>query len=396
MRGSIRPFEFEWPDTFPEGCRLLRAGWGELMHKPVVWRHRLRWLAATAALIVLASIGATGKQGQTGQQGEQARPRRVTPDPKQKPAQPANPTPPPTQPGKKPVTAQPQKTDEQPAESIRISSNLVAVPVSVTDASGNPVKNLTAQQFQLDEEGERQSIQLLGQPGQTPVDLALLFDVSGSVLDLFNFEQQAASRFLRTVIKPNDTASVFTIALTPKLIVPRTQIVETAVAGTMSLAPTKSATAFFDAIGAAAQYLGKNPTPGTRRVLIVISDGEDNQSDHFRLEEAVRELQRNDCLYYSINPSGPSIRLNKISQKGQDVMVALAAETGGVAFLPQKVEDLDAIFRQIVAELQTQYLLGYYPNNEATDGKFRRITARIAGRPELRVRARQGYYAPKE
>ncbi len=373
------------------------------MHEPVVWRHRLRWLAATLALIALASIAATGQQeqqGQTGQQGQGGRPRRVSPDPKdqkqQKPAEPANPTPPATQPTKKPVTAPPEKTDEQPAESIRISSNLVAVPVSVTDAAGNPVKNLTAQQFHLDEEGERQGVSILGQPGQTPIDLALLFDVSGSVLDLFNFEQQAAARFLRTAIQPNDAVSLFTIALTTKLIVPRTQNVETAVAGTMSIAPTKAATAFFDAVGTAAQYLGKNPGAGMRRVLVVISDGEDNQSETFRLEEAVRELQRNDCLYYSINPSGPSIRLNIISQKGQDAMIALAAETGGVAFLPQKLEDLDAIFRQIVAELQTQYLVGYYSNNEATDGKFRRITARIVGRPELRVRARQGYYAPKE
>jgi VWFA-related protein len=149
-------------------------------------------------------------------------------------------------------------------------------------------------------------------------------------------------------------------------------------------------------VAAAAQYLGQQSTPGVRRVLVVISDGEDNQSERFRLEGTLRELQRNDCIFYSINPSGPSIRLNKISQRGHDGMVALAAETGGVAFLPDKLEELDRIFRQIAAELQTQYLLGYYSTNEASDGKFRRITVRVPQRQDLRVRSRQGYYAPKE
>ena len=343
--------------------------------------------------IVLLSIVVLGHQADP-----QGRPRRVTPDPSKtvppkETTQPKSaPQTPPAKPPQKPSTP----VVEEASEAIRISSNLVSVPVSVTDAAGQPVKSLTLPQFHLDEEGQKQTIVLLGEPGKTPVDLVLLFDVSGSVLERFQFEQQAAARFLRAVARPDDLMSVFSIALTPKLIVPRTRDLERAVAGTMSLAPTKEATAFFDAIGTAAQYLGKNASPGARRVLVVISDGEDNQSERFRLEEALRELQRNDCLYYSINPSGPSIRLNKISQKGQDSMIALAAETGGVAFLPERLEDLDKIFRQIAGELQAQYILGYYSTNEATDGKFRRITARVDGRPELRVRARQGYYAPRE
>ena len=362
------------------------------------------WLTAFLlfALTAFPCVGAFGSQSQS-------RPRRVTPTtPEQTPAQKAPPpekktaetkppspqTPPPST--EKPPTQPPRQVIEESSEAIRISSNLVSVPVSVTDATGQPVKNLSLQQFQLDEEGQKQTISLLGEPGKTPVDLALLFDVSGSVHEKFRFEQQAAAKFLRTVAKPDDLMSVFSIALRPRMVVPRTPDLELAVAGTVSLSPTKEPTAFFDAIATAAQYLGKNGTPGARRVLIVISDGEDNLSERFHLEEALTELQRNDCLFYSINPSGPSIRLNKVSQKGQDAMIALAAETGGVAFLPEKLEDLDTIFRQIAGELQAQYILGYYSTNEATDGKFRRITARISGHPELRVRARQGYYAPRE
>jgi Ca-activated chloride channel family protein len=365
-------------------------------------------LRSWSGTLLLLAVMAAFAMGAFGSQSTQSRPRRVTPPtPEQTPApkpQPAenktNDTKPPAQ---TPQSDQEKKTPqparpvvEESGEAIRISSNLVSVPVSVTNAAGQPVKNLTLQQFQLDEEGQKQTISLLGEPGKTPVDLALLFDVSGSVHEKFRFEQEAAAKFLRTVAKPDDLMSVFSIALRPRMVVARTPDLELAVAGTVSLIPTKEPTAFFDTVGAAAEYLGKNGTPGARRVIIVISDGEDNQSERFLLEETLKELQRNDCLFYSINPSGPSIRLNKVSQKGQDAMIALAAETGGVAFLPEKLEDLDNIFRQIAGELQAQYILGYYSTNEATDGKFRRITARIAGHPELRVRARQGYYAPRE
>jgi Ca-activated chloride channel family protein len=161
------------------------------------------------------------------------------------------------------------------------------------------------------------------------------------------------------------------------------------------MTPTKEGTAFFDTVGDAAKYIGKTAEPGTRHVIVVISDGEDNNSDRYRLREVSQELQRSDCLFYSINPSGPSIWLNKVSLKGHQGMTSLAQQTGGAVFLPEKFEDLDAVFRQIAAELQAQYLLGYYSTDERADGGFRKIAVNVPKRPELRVRARQGYYAPK-
>ncbi len=277
---------------------------------------------------------------------------------------------------------------------IRVSTNLVTVPVSVTGVSGQPVRNLGVEDFRVDEEGRPQQVIALGEPGKTPVDLALLFDVSGSVRERFPFERQAATTFLQELFKPGDTASVFSIGLVAKLVQARTSSPESATAGILRLAPTKEATAFFDAVVEAARYLGGTAKPGTRRVLVVISDGEDNQSERYKLADAIRELQRADCVFYSINPSGPAIRLNIISLKGQEAMAALAAETGG-AFVPAKPEDLEAVFRQIAAELQAQYLLGYYSTDHRADGRFRRIAVRVPKRPDLRIRARQGYYAPK-
>jgi len=293
------------------------------------------------------------------------------------------------------TTKSPQKPAETQEETFRINSNLVAVPVSVTDGSGQPVSNLTVNDFLLDEEGKAQQLVSLGQPGKTPIEIALLFDVSGSVNKRFEFEQQAASRFLKQVLKSGDASSVFSIGFTPKLVQSREMNADKVISSVMSMAPTRDATAFFDSVVEAARYLSNTAAPGTRRVLIVISDGEDNQSENFRLTEALRELQRTDCVFYSINPSGPSIRLNKISMKGQEGMTSLALVTGGAAFLPDKLEDLDAVFRQITAELQAQYLLGYYSSDERTDGGYRRINVRVAKRSDLRVRARKGYYAPK-
>jgi Ca-activated chloride channel family protein len=290
----------------------------------------------------------------------------------------------------------PQKPPEPEAEPIRINSNLVAVPVSVTDAQGNPIRNLRAEDFQLEEEGTPQQIQTLGEPGKTPIELALLFDVSRSVRNRFDFEREAAGRFLREVLKPGDAVSVFSIGSSPRLSVQRTDSVEKAIAATAAIEPTEEATAFFDTVVRAAHHLNDSANPGVRRVMVIISDGEDTNSERFRLGDATREAQRADCLLYAINPSGPSIKLNKISTKGHDGMVKLASETGGLAFLPEKLADLTQVFSQIAAELQAQYLLGYYSTNETNDGKFRRITVRVPKQPELRIRARQGYYAPKD
>lgn len=317
--------------------------------------------------------------------GQAKRPRSVKPK-----APPVKPTPPPAPP---PV---PEKKEEPEAgEVLRIESKLVAVPVSVTDTKGEPIRNLKPEDFRLEEEGKPQQLVALGDPGKTPVELSLLFDVSGSVYERFKFQQDAAARFLKQVLKPQDAVSIFSIGLYSKMTTARTPNVDSALAGLMSLTPTKEGTAFFDTVGDAARYISKSAEPGTRHVIVVISDGEDNNSDRFRLREAAQELQRGDCLFYSINPSGPSIWLNKVSMKGHQEMTTLAQQTGGAVFLPEKFEDLDAVFRQIAAELQAQYLLGYYSSDERADGGFRKIAVNVPTRPDLRVRARQGYYAPK-
>jgi Ca-activated chloride channel family protein len=289
-----------------------------------------------------------------------------------------------------------QKSQAQEVgETIKIDSTLVEVPVSVTDAAGRPIRNLTARDFQLEENGRLQQIVSLGDPGETRVEIALLFDITASVYNLFQFERQAALRFLQEALKPNDAVSIFTIGIRPRLVRSREIGVARAINAAMGIEPTKEPTAFFDTVAEAARYLDKTAAPGAKRVIVVISDGEDMLSAHNTVGDALKELQRSDCLFYSINPSGSSIRLNKISLRAQNDMSALASGTGGAAFLPEGVEDLDEAFSQIAADLRAQYLLGYYSTAERADGRFRRISVRVPRRPDLRLRARQGYYASR-
>ena len=252
---------------------------------------------------------------------------------------PPPPPPPPTQ------TTKPQQNPPQEDEAIRLTSRLVLVPLSASDTAGKPVRDLTAEDFVVEEQGKPQAIASLGEPGKVATEIGLLFDVSGSTVAKFNFEQQAAVRFIKAVLKPVDSVAVFSIASKPKMVKPRTAIGEEAITGLMTLMPVKGEpTAFFDTVVEAALYLGKNAEVGSRRVLIVISDGEENYSERYKLADALRELQKNDCLFYSLNPSGEALNLNSISIKGQRGMESMAAQTGGKAFVPETDRELEAVF----------------------------------------------------
>lgn len=376
----------------------------------MLWRRLTLSLGIVAGLTLLPSLQVTNGQSPASQSEQTERPRRVNETPQDpKPNTPAKPETQPAQPGQpqgqQPPATQPaaqdpnpkDKKDQEPElETLRIDSRLVAVPVSVTDANGNPVRNLKAEDFIIEEDGHAQPAQSLGEPGKTPIEMALLFDVSRSVRNRFDFEREAATRFLKGVHKQGDAITIFAIGRAPKQSVARTENVEQAIAGAGTIEPTEESTAFFDTVVKAARHLSDNSSPETRRDIVVISDGEDTNSERFKMGDALREVQRSECLFYAINPSGPSIFLNKISVRGHDGMQKLAMETGGMAFLPDKLEDLQQVFNQITAELQAQYLLGYYSPSEVNDGKFRRISVRVPKQPELRIRSRNGYFAPKD
>jgi len=300
------------------------------------------------------------------------------------------------------------------------------VPVSVVAAKGETIHGLQIKDFRLEEQGRQQEISQIGNPDEVPLDIALLFDVSSSVSDkgFFEFQQKAAASFLKRVLKPADQAAVFTIAESPILVAPLAPA-ERAAATVVKIpaATTPVPTAFYDTVTAAAKYLMANSTTGRRRVIVVITDGDDNfshivqdlsvadararlngnvtpavarvglQSRHRQaVQEVQRSVQQADATFYSINPGGTSVRLNQISMRAEAGMESIADATGGTAFVPDGEKDLERVFNEVAAELRGQYLLQYYSNSEAPGGEFRRIAVTVPSRTDGRVRARQGYH----
>src|SRR4051812_41140843 len=157
---------------------------------------------------------------------------------------------------------------------VRVNSNLVMVPVSVTDAQGQPVLGLKPTDFRIEEDGKPQQIAQLGNPEQVPLDIALLVDVSGSVVARFDFEQQAAASFIKQVLKPEDRALVYAIDDKPRQISSLTSA-DVAAHSVLTIKPANSYTAFFDSVLAAVRNLDQSSGTGRRRIAVVISDGDD-------------------------------------------------------------------------------------------------------------------------
>jgi len=337
--------------------------------------------------------------------------------------------PPPPPAWKAKPTPTPTPSPPEVLEVIRTTSNLVMVPVSITDRDGQAVQGLTKDDFRLLEEGKHQEISGIGNPEEVPLAIALLFDISSSVSQkgFFQFQQSAAAAFLKQVMKPADRAAIFTIATQPTMVQPLSTAGDAA-AKIITIPPATSsvATAFYDTVTAAATYLESAPSQ-YRRVIIVITDGDDNNSKRIvsisnaeakasnngqlsgsraragleaRHRLAVADVQqaaqKADAIFYSVNPGGPSVRLNQIAMRAETGMEAIAEATGGTAFIPDGEKDLERVFRQVGAELRGQYLLQYYGNSDAPASQFRRIQVAVPSRADVRVRARQGYYPKKQ
>jgi Ca-activated chloride channel family protein len=343
-------------------------------------------------------------------------------------------------------TPTPKVASNDEEEVIKVNSRLVVVPVSVLDTTGQPVLGLKKEDFRVLEENKNQQVEQVSDAEKVPLEIALLFDVSASTDTMFQFEQETAAKFLQEVMRPEDRATIFTIGADPVIVQARDSADKSA-AAIKSIQPTKSFTAFYDSVFAAAAYLQKNAPQGRRKVIVVISDGEDTNSD--RIREAIQagysklgskidtidskslyqltvksrneaaiveqrrvlqSLQNADAVFYSINPGGNSYQLNKGSLFGQSNLQKFADETGGTAFLPKfqpialkdnfqnttnmrmNEEMLTNIFRQLANELRAQYLVQYYSETEFPNNKYVKLDVGLNNPNKLRLRARQGYF----
>lgn len=278
---------------------------------------------------------------------------------------------------------------------VRITSNLVTVPASVVDSQGRAVVNLALEDFELRVDGQPRPITELSR-AEVPVTLALLFDNSSSLSAAREFEKQAAVRFFRSVIRPIDRAAIYSVSTEVTLVQPLTNNVPSLVRTIEHFGKPDGATSLLDAIAEAAAYL--RPYPG-RKVILIVSDGEDTVSN-LDFDAVVRKTLAADCQVYAVQTkqieyvmlTGQQSNANLQALAAERRMQDLTSYTGGSVYTPLQTADLDTVFAQISADLAQQYILSYYPTDERNDGRFRTISVRISTRPNMRVRARRGYY----
>ncbi len=272
---------------------------------------------------------------------------------------------------------------------IRVPVNLVNVLFTVTDKKNHLVLDLTKNDFKVFEDKKPQQLQFFGRESDLPLRIGILIDTSNSIRERLRFEQEAAVDFLTTTIKPDkDSAFVVGFDVTPQLVQDYTDDTNKLADAIRSL-QAGGGTGLFDAIYfASKEKMQFSPTePYIRRVMVIVSDGRDNQSEHTR-DEALSMAQHGEVTIYAISTNRTGIETG-----GDKTLKYLATATGGQAFFPFEATEVAEDFREIARELRSQYSLAYVSSNKAHDGSFRRIDIEAAEKG-YHVRAKPGYYAP--
>jgi Ca-activated chloride channel homolog len=282
---------------------------------------------------------------------------------------------------------------EQTEETPRFQTDVTRVNLlfTVVDKKGHFVVDLAKNDFEVIEAKRSQEIQEFTAETNLPLRLAVLVDTSNSIRDRFKFEQEAASEFLRSIIKSNhDKAMVMGFDTGTEVVADLTDDPDALDKAIRGLRPG-GGTSLYDAIYLACRdKLSQDlPKHKFRRAIIMVSDGDDNQSRYSR-DQALEMAQKQDVVLYAI-----STNIARIESAGDKVLRYFTAETGGRAFFPFKVEQLERSFVDIADELRNQYNISYRPQPLVADGLFHPLDLRVKGRKDLVVHARKGYYAPK-
>jgi VWFA-related protein len=281
---------------------------------------------------------------------------------------------------------------DQPILTIKKRVDEVNVLFIATDRHGKFVRNLNQNDFSiLDDHKPVESIVNFRRETDLPIEMGLLMDVSGSVQGRFGFEKEAAVGFLQHVIRPGyDRAFVVGFNKDSHMTQDFTDRVPLLAAGVQRLT-NGGGTALYDAIYKACKekLLRDHSEHPIRKAIIILSDGEDNQSEHTRAQ-AIEMAQRAEVLIYAISTDDSGLIL-----RGDKALEDLANASGGRAFFPYKMKDITHSFASIEDELRSQYAVSYKPSDFDADGRYHSIEI-TALKKDLQVRARRGYYAPQQ
>ena len=309
-----------------------------------------------------------------------------------------------------PGTPQGQEPPVQTGQVFRTTVNLVDVLFTVLNHRNKLVPELEKPDFKVFDNNVVQDIRYFSKQSDLPLRIGMLLDTSNSIRDRIKFEEDAANNFLFSVLRHGtDEAFLMTFDDEP-------QVVQGFTADTGKLRDqilrmrAGGGTAVYDAIyEACANELSHPPRPAgdrpdiVRRVMILISDGEDNLSTHTRAE-AIEMAQRTNVVIYTISTSIQWVTIEDPNKEkagnrkyhlteGDKILQDLADETGGRSFYPYHVDDLDQSFQDIGDELRNQYSIAYNPSNHGFDGRYYKIKIEIPEHKGYQVRARRGYYA---
>ncbi len=301
----------------------------------------------------------------------------------QQPAQPATPAQP----------APPAQASAAPADTTaptyHVGVNEVSLIFTGTDKHGHYVPNLSQSDFALlDDQKAPARVNSFHQQINLPLRVGIVIDASTSIRSRFQFEQQSAIEFLLQVLKSrNDRAFVMGFDVTPTLTADWTNDPDKLQTGVNKLSPG-GGTALFDAVYTACRDKMMNERGGepVRKAIILISDGDDNQSRVF-LPEAIKECERAETIIYAISTNWTPSR-----GEGDKVLEQLSTETGGETLFPASVDEMATSFKDIEEELRSQYALVYTPADFQTNGAFRTIYLFCYDR-RYQVRAKKGYFA---
>jgi VWFA-related protein len=273
---------------------------------------------------------------------------------------------------------------------IRSEVTRVNMLFAVTDKKGRFITNLTRDDFQVFENKKPQKILEFTSESDLPLRLAILIDTSNSIRDRFKFQQEAATNFINGVVRKQDRAMVVSFDTSAELVADLTgdtRVLENAV---RSLRPG-GGTALYDAIYFACKekLIRDQPMYKFRRAIVILSDGDDNESRYSR-DQALEMAQRADTVLYTI-----STNITHIETEGDKVMRYFAEQTGGASFFPFQASDLNQSFENIANELRHQYNLFYRPEPLKNDGLYHKVQIKVKQRRDVVVRARKGYYASR-
>jgi len=288
-----------------------------------------------------------------------------------------------------PASKQARADDD--ADRITLDVTRVNMLFTVSDKKGRFITNLDRDDFEIIEAKKPQNILEFTAETDLPLRIGILIDTSNSIRDRFRFQQEAAMDFVNTVVRPGeDKGMVVSFDSSAELVADLTDSTEVLGKAIRNLRPG-GGTALYDAIFFACRdkLMMDQPRDKFRRAIVMLSDGEDNESRWSR-EQALEMAHKADVVIYTI-----STNISRIPTDGDKVLKYFADETGGLAFFPFKSQDLAQSFENIANELRHQYNLFYRPDPLRTDGLYHTVDIRVKGRKDLLVRARHGYYAPK-